>query len=275
MKECYVCEFVPIDWNVVTEKQNNSELFLFKIHSKDDEPKATGKKDLQTMYWEDVFSDGSKHQLCAGAEIFMRKPVAKESPVKHEIGSKLVNKRDKDGNTIPEKIYREIYAYANGKKNGISTEAKMYIDEQKVVIKDVKHVIIKDRRFYGETKYMFHCPITINYKAKAYKEPSYAFPEVNSKIADSLQQTDNLQFIGIDRGEKHLVYSCTIDRDCKIIKCHHHDNINGTDYVQKLETVADERIIAKKNWQQQNKIKDCLKLNRLTFICFYIHQTNN
>ena len=73
-----------------------------------------------------------------------------------------------------------------------------------------------------------------------------------------LQHSDNLQFIGIDRGEKHLVYSCTIDKNGDIIEgmCHHHDIINGTDYVQKLEAIADERIIAKKNWQAQNKIKD-------------------
>ena len=253
LKECYVCEFVPIDWSLVTEKQNNDELFLFEIHCKDYQSGNSGKKDLQTMYWEDVLTDGSKHQLCAGAEIFMREPVANEAPIKHRVGSKMVNKRDKDGNTIPEQIYKEIYSYANGKKKDISTEAKKYIDKQKAVIKDVKHEIIRDRRFYGETKYMFHCPIKLHFEAK---DPKYAFPEVNAKITDSLQQSDNLQFIGIDRGEKHLVYSCTIDKDGKIIKCNHHDNINGTDYVQKLEAVADERIIAKKNWQAQNKIKD-------------------
>ncbi len=254
LKECYVCEFVPIDWRLVTEKQNNDELFLFKIHCKDYLSNAVGKKDLQTMYWEDVLSDGSKHQLCAGAEIFMREPVANESPIKHRVGSKMVNKRDKDGKTIPEQIYREIYLYVNGKKKVISAEAQKYIDEQKAIIKDVKHEIIKDKRFYGEDpKYMFHCPIKLHFEAK---DPKYAFSEVNAKITDLLQQSDNLQFIGIDRGEKHLVYSCIIDKDSKIVKCNHHDNINGTDYVQKLEAVADERIIAKKNWQAQNKIKD-------------------
>lgn len=257
LKECYVCEFVPIDWSVVDEKHNAEELFLFKIHCKDYEPKVTGKKDLQTMYWENVLSDNSKHQLCAGAEIFMRNPVAKDSPTKHCVGSKLVNKKYKVGDieyTIPEQIYREIYLYVNGKIKDISTESKKYIDEQKAVIKGVKHEIVKDNRFYGEeSKYMFHCPIKLYYEAKNSK---YAFPEVNAIITDALQHSENLQFIGIDRGEKHLVYSCTIDQDGKIVKCNHHDNINGTDYVQKLEAVADERIIAKKNWQQQNKIKD-------------------
>lgn len=251
LKECYVCEFVPINWDVVSKKQNSTDLFLFKIHCKDYLPKATGKKDLQTMYWEDVLSDSSNHQLCGGAEIFMREPVPKESPVKHGVGSKLVNKRDKDGNTIPEQIYKEIYLFANDKvkKENLSAEAKNYIESEKVKIKEAKYEIVKDNRFYGETKYMFHCPITINFKAGSSSG-------VNEKITDALQQSDNLQFIGIDRGEKHLVYSCTIDKEGKIVKCNHHDNINGTDYVQKLEAVANERLIAKKNWQQQNRIKD-------------------
>ena len=270
LNECYVCEFVPINWDLVTAKQNNNELFLFKIHCKDYERKVIGKQDLQTMYWEDVLSDGSKHQLCAGAEIFMREPVAKEAPIIHKVGSKLVNRKDRDGNTIPEKIYREIYAYANDKTRNISTEAKKYIEENRAVIKDVRYELVKDKRFYGEeSKYMFHCPIKLNYEAKEYRKPQYAFPEVNAKITETLQQSENLQFIGIDRGEKHLVYSCTIDKDGKIIKCNHHDIISvktkdkdgksvehKTDYVQKLEAVADERIIAKKNWQQQNKIRD-------------------
>lgn len=253
LKECYVCEFVPIDWRLVKEKQNNAELFLFKIHCKDYLSNAIGKKDLQTMYWEDVLSDGSNHQLCAGAEIFMREPVAKESPIKHAVGSKLVNKRDIEGNTIPEQIYKEIYLYANGKTKNISPEAHRYILEQKAVIKDVKHEIIKDKRFYGETKYMFHCPIKLQFEAKA---PKYVLPEVNKIITDALQHSDNLQFIGIDRGEKHLVYSCTIDKNGKIKECKDHDKINGTDYVQKLDAVADARVIAKKNWQEQNKIRD-------------------
>lgn len=258
LKDCYVCQFTPIDWNKVIEKQEKEELFLFKIHCKDYQPGSDGKKDLQTMYWEDVLSNGSKHQLCAGAEIFMREPVAKESPIKHPVGSKLVNKRDKDGNTISDQIYREIYSYVNGRIKSISMEAQKYITEQKVVIKEAKREMAKDSRFYGEEKYYFHCPIKLYYESKGYKNPQLAFPEVNSKITNALQQSDNLQFVGIDRGEKHLVYCCTIDKNGKIIKgkCQHYDNINGTDYVQKLEAVADERIIAKKNWQAQSRIKD-------------------
>lgn len=254
---CYEISFENIDFEKLCSMD---KFYLFQIYNKDfsigvDGGKgSTGKPNMHTIYWKMLFDETNLKDVILkldgqGAEIFMRKPVTNESPVKHGVGSKLVNRKDKDGNTIPDKIYREIYSYANGKKKDISVEAQKYVG--KATIKDVKHEIIKDKRFYDETKYLFHCPITLNFKAKMGSES-----EINSKITDALQQSENLQFIGIDRGEKHLVYSCTIDKAGKIIKCHHHDNINGTDYVQKLEAVADDRIISKKNWQAQNKIKD-------------------
>ena len=268
----YKITFRNVSVDYINDLVEKGELYLFKIYNKDFSTGkdggngSTGKPNLHTIYWKLLFDETNLknvvYKLNGQSEIFMRKPVAKESPIKHTIGSKLVNKRYKDNDTvktIPEQIYREIYLYVNGKTKKLSTEAKKYIDEEKAVIKEVRHEIVKDKRFYGDeakdTKYMFHCPITINFKAKGYKEPKYAYPEVNKEITESLQQSD-LNFIGIDRGEKHLVYSCIIDKDCKILKCDHHDIINGTDYVQKLEAVAGERIIAKKNWQQQNKIKD-------------------
>ena len=265
---CYDIKFENINFE---ELRTNDKFYLFRICNKDFSTGknggngSTGKENLHTIYWKMLFDESNLKDVFLkldgqGGELFMRKPVAKESPVKHKVGSKLVNKRDIDGNTIPEKIYREIYSYVNAKDNdhkkNISDKAKKYIEEQKAIIKDVRHEIVKDNRFYGETRYLFHCPITINFKAKTYKNPKYAFPEVNEKITNALQQSEKLQFIGIDRGEKHLVYSCTIDKDSKIIKCQPHDSIKGTDYVKKLEAVADERIVAKKNWQAQNKIKD-------------------
>jgi len=282
----YKISFRKVSVNYIDNLVKEGKLYLFKIYSKDFSTGkdggngSTGNENLHTKYWKRLFDENNLkdvvYKLNGKSEIFMRKPIAKEARIKHKKGSKLVNKRDINGEIIPEHIYKEIYSYVNNNTK-ISKEAKIYIDEKKAIIKDAKHEIVKDNRFYGETNsYFFHCPITINFKAKKYKEPQYAYPEVNAKITDALQQSDNLQFIGIDRGEKHLVYSCTIDKNGKIVKdknnewkCHHHDIItvirkdkdgkiveHKTNYVQKLEAVAGERIIAKKNWQAQRKIKD-------------------
>lgn len=276
----YMIKFRNISIDYINDLVENGKLYLFKIYNKDFSigqdggNGSTGNPNMHTIYWKMLFDENNikdvVYKLNGQSEIFMRQAVDKDAPVVHKIGSKLVNKRDIDGNTIPEYLYREIYSYVNGKAKSISAYAKKYIDEKKVVIKDVKHQIIKDNRFYGEAKYMFHCPITINFKARS---PKYAFSEVNTIITDSLQQCDNLYYTGIDRGEKHLVYSCTIDKNSKIIKCNHHDNINGTDYVQKLEAVAGERIVAKKNWQAQNKIKD-LKTGYISHVVHRLVEEN-
>lgn len=282
----YKISFRKVSVNYIDNLVQKGKLYLFKIYSKDFSTGknggngSTGNKNLHTKYWKMLFDENNLrdvvYKLNGESEIFMRKPIAKEARIKHKKGSKLVNKREINGQTIPDHIYKEIYSYVNNNTE-ISKEAKKYIDEKKAIVKVAKHEIVKDNRFYGETNsYFFHCPITINFKSKKYKEPQYAYPEVNAKITDALQQSDNLQFIGIDRGEKHLVYSCTIDKNGKIVKdinskwkCHDHDTISvitkdkdgniverKTNYVQKLEAVANERIIAKKNWQAQSKIKD-------------------
>lgn len=118
-----------------------------------------------------------------------------------------------------------------------------------------KYPIISNKRF-ANNKYLFHLSVFLNYSSKSYKNSSYAYAEVNSAINNTIQQNPNLQFLGIDRGEKHLVYGCTIDKNGKIVKCGHYDNINGTDYVQKLDEKADERKIARKSWQTIGSIRN-------------------
>lgn len=110
--------------------------------------------------------------------------------------------------------------------------------------------------FITKQSIFFHCPIKVNYNSKSYKTPEYAFSEVNAAITDKIQQNQNLQFIGIDRGEKHLVYACTIDKNGEIVKCGHYDVINGTNYVQKLEEKADKRTKARKGWQATGNISN-------------------
>lgn len=259
LSECYECYFEAIDWEIVKEKEASNELFLFRIHTKDFNLKSTGKKDLQTIYWKNVLEENSMHQLCAKAQIFMRNPL-ETIPIKHKMGEKLVNRKDTDGMSIPNGIYMELCSFFNGKKNKnlLSKEANSYIDNGKITIKDVKQEITKDKRFYFESKYFFHCPIRMNYNSKQYKdsEMKYARLEVNSKINNALKQNKNLQFIGIDRGEKHLIYKCILNKDEKIIKCEHHDVINGTNYVKKLEEKADERLKSRQNWQTIGNIRN-------------------
>lgn len=248
LKECYVCEFTPINWELVKQEEADGNLFLFRISSKDFNECATGKKDLQTIYWENVLLNHSEHQLAANAEVFMRDPLNSKGYT-HKIGEKLVNRKDINGKNIPSSIFKELFEYYNNRVsyNDISSSSKRYIDDSLAIVKDVKHEIKKDNRFY-ERKYLFHCPITLNYKANTNK--------IDEHLRKSIQEISDINFIGVDRGEKHLVYSCIIDKDANILECKHYDIINGTNYVDKLDDIAKLRTKQLQNWQQKNSIKN-------------------
>lgn len=110
--------------------------------------------------------------------------------------------------------------------------------------------IISKKRFAND-KYLLHLSITLNYKS-----PESKITKFNERVNTLLQENQEINIIGIDRGEKHLVYSCVIDTESNIIKCQHHDVIHNTDYVQKLDEIADKRTSQRKNWQQQSNIKN-------------------
>lgn len=56
---------------------------------------------------------------------------------------------------------------------------------------------------------MFHCPITLNFclDTKKFNE------DINSKLSPE----SDIYFLGLDRGEKHLVYYTIVDRNGKMI----------------------------------------------------------
>lgn len=63
--------------------------------------------------------------------------------------------------------------------------------------------LIKDRR-YTVDKFLFHVPITMNFK-------SVGSENINQQVREYLQQADDTHIIGIDRGERHLLYLVVID----------------------------------------------------------------
>lgn len=272
------CSYVPIKWDVLLQLAAKCEVYVFKIHSKDYRPHTSGKKDLQTIYFEDVLSGNSLHQLSANGEIFRREALSKEKKnVVHEKGSILVNKRYKDGKaikTIPDDIYKIVHAILNNnplpeikgdeEKNRILKKniekARKLVEDGMIVKKIARFDITKDARFY-EDKYFLHNPIKLNYKAKAYdnKAISYgiAYLNENSKIQELMHREGKVQnFIGIDRGEKNLIYACKIDSNGEIQSCEPYNIVNGINYLEKIEERAEERKEAKQSWKQQESIKN-------------------
>lgn len=250
LKECYVCEFTPINWKLVEEYTNNGDMYLFAIYSKDFSQQSGGRKNLQTLYWNAIFESDSPIQLNGGGEIFYRQKAIKKKKIKRGYEMKpwiIENKR--------------------------FTENKQLTEGQTPSDKDGK-------------LFFFHCPIKINYKSKSYSAPKYAVSEINRVINENLSSTPNLHFLGIDRGEKHLTYYSLIDRDGKIVdqgtlnlpftskdgnprsikrERYTYDRKNDKwvsnevecwDYNDLLEAMASNRDMARKNWRTIGTIKE-------------------
>ena len=113
--------------------------------------------------------------------------------------------------------------------------------------------IIKDKRY---TKYQFqlHLPIVLNYKAEG---NGY----INDDVRVALKQSNSNCVIGIDRGERNLVYACVVDANGKLVEQIPLNEIkadNGyeTDYHKLLDKREKEMDSARKSWKTIGSIKE-------------------
>lgn len=254
---CYKVFFVPVSRGQIDTMIEDDQLYLFQIYNKDFAKGAHGSKNLHTMYFEGLFSDYNlEHhifQLNGGAELFWRK-ASLQNNVTHKTGDVLVNRVTSDGETIPANIYKELYDHFNYRK-AVSSEAEKYLG--KAVIKNARFDISKDRR-YKQDEYFFHVPITINYQ----QSKVYYF---NDEVNDYLRNNPDVKIIGVDRGERNLIYVSLIDQNGKILEQKSfnlidEERFDGTkrsvDYFSKLELREKERNDARKSWKTIGTIKE-------------------
>ncbi|PIQ68999.1 MAG: type V CRISPR-associated protein Cpf1 [Candidatus Taylorbacteria bacterium CG11_big_fil_rev_8_21_14_0_20_46_11] len=135
--------------------------------------------------------------------------------------------------------------------------------------------IIKNFRFSKE-KFLFHVPVTLNFCHKDNR--------ISHLVNTKLVPKENLLFLGIDRGEKHLAFYSLVDKGGNIkeqgtlnipfvdkdgkprtIKAEKRSIKNGKegvevveckDYNELLEARAGDRDYARKNWQTIGTIKE-------------------
>lgn len=257
----YKVSFTKIAESEIQNLVDCGKLFLFQIYNKDYAENSCGSKNLHTLYWENLFSDENLKdtvlKLNGEAEIFFRPQVIKEDKIiTHKKDSYLVNRIGKDGKRIPESFYQEIYKKVNGKFDQISDEAKEF--EKNAVVKKATHDIVKDRRF-TQNVYQFHCPITMNFKAAELTGKKF-----NERVQGLLAKDPTVKVIGIDRGERHLLYLSLINQKGEIelqktlnlVELNRNGQTVQVDYQQKLTLKEKERDNARKNWKTINNIKE-------------------
>lgn len=237
-KVAYVVSFKPVQEEIVRKMVKDGKLLLFQIYNKDFSKKSKGRANLHTIYWKELFCpenlENPLYKLNGKAELFFREASLKETETTvHRKGDKKENKNP-DSST--------------------NTETGFF-----------PHDIIKDKRFTKDS-YQFHVPITLNYQCG--KATQKQFNDSCIEYIKQLPEND-IHFIGIDRGERHLIYLSLIDRHGNIVEQKSYNEIksqttkaDGTsftstyDYHKALDKKEKEREEARVNWDSITAIKD-------------------
>ncbi|MCB9801678.1 MAG: type V CRISPR-associated protein Cas12a/Cpf1 [Pseudomonadales bacterium] len=120
--------------------------------------------------------------------------------------------------------------------------------------KDKQGKEVIDHKRFNKDMYYFHVPLTVNRT----QEDTNAY-RFNREINEFLADKPNINIIGLDRGEKHLIYYSVIDQKGERIDAGSFNTINGKNYKELLEQKAEERKKAKQDWQSVEQIKDLKK----------------
>lgn len=216
LADCFTMKFVPIKYDILCQGLKN-DLYLFEIANKDFSKFSNGKnKNIHTLYWQKLFSDEN-----------LRKPIFALNG-----GAKV--------------FFRQGQKAKLNKKVDQFGKVLTFIDKRD----DNKEKEVLQNRRYGDDKYFLHASITINYS----KPKIIKFREsVNKTIKENY---DDIKIIGIDRGEKNLLYYSVIDSQGKIIEQDSLNIINGVDYNDKLQKRQDKRKQARLDWEEIGNIKN-------------------
>lgn len=252
---CYKLSYKQIDFSYLLSLQREKKVLVFSISNKDFNPASRGVPNLHTCYWKELFSLANLKDVVfklssQGIELFYRKAAEDKTPIVHRKGSILVNKTFSDGKPIEDKLYKRLLKYYNGTLVELSEEERKLLPM--VITKEAKFDIVKDKR-YHEHKFFLHVPIIINFKAS----PKSA-KQFNEWTLQTLRENrKELNIIGIDRGERNLVYVSVINqRGENLIPPRHFNLIGNYDYLAKLKQTERNRDDARKNWTAMARIKD-------------------
>lgn len=203
------------------------KLFLFQVYNKDFSEHSKGKPNLHTMYWLGLFSPENLQ------DAVLKLNGEAEIFYRHH----SIKKNDRIFHPADKPI-------CNKNENNPKIKSNFPYD------------IIKDRRFTRDT-FHFHVPITLNFKTQGVNR-------FNDKINRELAARNDTHVIGIDRGERHLLYYTVINSRGEIIEQDtlnkiHTDKGYHVDYQQKLHRREKERDKARKSWTTVENIKELKK----------------
>lgn len=222
--------------NVYSPKENSvaKKFYFFKIQNKDLKDKSerknkNGTDNLHTMYFKALMSENQKVFDIGSGMIFFREQNYSAKKIVHKENQLILNK-------TPD-----------------------YQKKESVF----KYPITKDKRYFSD-KFFLHLSFTINYTKKDLK-----LKDLNANVNKYIYENrESVNIIGIDRGERNLIYISVINQKGEILYQNSMNNISYTlknddksktvtkDYHKIIDNRVKERENAQKNWGVIDNIKE-------------------
>lgn len=218
-RQGYMLSSHPVSVSYINQMVDEGKLYLFRIWNKDFSKFSKGTPNLHTLYWKMLFDERNLA----------------------DVVYKL--------NGQAEVFYRKA---SIKQENRIIHPANQPITNKNKLSKEptstFEYDIIKDRR-YTVDKFQFHVPITINFKAAGQTN-------INPMVQDAIRKGGFSHIIGIDRGERHLLYLSLIDLQGNIVKQMTLNDIYKTNYHDLLAKREGDRTEARRSWDTIETIKE-------------------
>lgn len=226
-QQSYQIQFLEFSRKELMRLVNDGKLYLFQIWNKDFSEYSKGTPNLHTLYWKILFDERNLADVVYKLN-----------------GHAELFYRKKSLDLCKTTIHKAYQPIAN--KNPQNDKQESCFD----------YDIIKNRR-YTVDKFQFHVPITINFKATG-------DGRINTATLEAIHDGKIKHIIGIDRGERHLLYLSLIDLKGNIVKQFTLNEIineykgrtYSTNYKDLLVSREGDREEARRNWQKIENIKE-------------------
>lgn len=223
----YFIKYKKISANWIDRMVYENKLYLFQIYNKDFSKYSKGKKNLHTLYWEAIFSEENMKNVI----------------YKLDGGAELFY-RPASLDLNDTAVHKANCSVLNKNKDNQKKDSLF------------KYDIIKNKR-YTEDKFLFHVPVSLNYN-------NQKNVNINATVNYNIKYSDDINVIGIDRGERNLLYISVINSKGEILEQHSLNEIvneyNGNTYKVNYHDLLDrkekERQAARESWKTVNNIKE-------------------
>ena len=223
----YKISFIDVPSEYVEKMVEDGKLFLFQIYNKDFSKYSKGTPNLHTLYFKTLFSEANLKDT-----IFALNGEAEMFYRKASIKSR---------DTVVHPANKPIK-----NKNPLNSKGESVFE----------YDIVKDKR-YCNSQFFFHVPISLNFKADG-------MSNINLDVRKSIRDTDEQFIIGIDRGERNLLYVCVINEEGELVEQQSLNVIingnankrNAVNYHALLSEKEKARIVARQDWHSIESIKE-------------------